>query len=818
MNLAEGAVPHYVLEVLDTLSQTGYEAFLVGGCVRDLLLDRPVHDYDIATNALPEQIQSLFSRTAATGLKHGTVTVLKEGHPVEVTTYRTESSYSDSRHPDAVTFVQDIQLDLARRDFTINAMAMRPNGEIIDPFGGRADLRAKCVRAVGDPVQRFLEDALRILRGLRFCAELGFQLDDSTLAGMKKHATRLKLVSIERIGQEFAKVALANWWHVAQELAQGPWLCVLSQPWPQLRSGFVQLASWSPLQSSRSGDCRSNGESSLRGERLSNRPVFEGHAVFGSQKEPLRERIWAASAAVWCIAANLEAQAGRSLARAVAWPKRIGTSIEKMVSLAQQDPINWNPKTWRRELYLEDASTVETTCAVLDWLEEVTAKHRGKTQALSIHGFVAGQPGQGRKPTIGRQTANPRSQAFLYYRELQPLFHLRDLAVSGQEVRQLGAHGAAIGRILDRLALAVLDDEVANQRDALLALARLYRKEEENVADSQTAPSTSLDTEQIRNQIVEAFLRAKGAVVSGSALSDTLGITRTAVWKHIRSLEELGFGFESVHRLGYRLTRTPDVVLEPLLKPFLKVESQIGQVVHWVENTVSTNAVAASLAQKGAFHGTVFAAGRQEGGRGRRGRSWFSPQGGLWMSTVLKKPFPLRRAAELTLLASVAVRRAIVRQTELPIRIKWPNDILCQGKKICGILAEIRADGENVEYAVLGVGMNTNIPLQDFPDDLKEKATSLFGESGKPISNLQLAGDFLTEFEGLYEDLLAGEGFAAVSDEWRAASSTLGTKVRVQTGQTVIEGVAEQIDDTGTLYLRTPDNALKAIQSGEVLF
>lgn len=188
------------------------------------------------------------------------------------------------------------------------------------------------------------------------------------------------------------------------------------------------------------------------------------------------------------------------------------------------------------------------------------------------------------------------------------------------------------------------------------------------------------------------------------------------------------------------------------------------------------------------------------------------------MSTVLKKPFPLRRAAELTLLASVAVRRAIVRQTELPIRIKWPNDILCQGKKICGILAEIRADGENVEYAVLGVGMNTNIPLQDFPDDLKEKATSLFGESGKPISNLQLAGDFLTEFEGLYEDLLAGEGFAAVSDEWRAASSTLGTKVRVQTGQTVIEGVAEQIDDTGTLYLRTPDNALKAIQSGEVLF
>lgn len=188
--------------VLDTLQKAGYRAYLVGGCVRDAVLGKTPHDWDITTSALPAQTRALFERTIDTGLRHGTVTVLMEGQPFEVTTFRKETGYSDHRHPDGVEFVEDVREDLARRDFTINAMAYSPETGLVDPFGGCADCEKGIIRCVGEPARRFEEDALRILRGLRFAARLGFVIQPETSAAMLALYPQLEAVSAERIQAE----------------------------------------------------------------------------------------------------------------------------------------------------------------------------------------------------------------------------------------------------------------------------------------------------------------------------------------------------------------------------------------------------------------------------------------------------------------------------------------------------------------------------------------------------------------------------------------------------------------------------------------
>ncbi|WEK55728.1 MAG: CCA tRNA nucleotidyltransferase [Candidatus Cohnella colombiensis] len=194
------------LHVVGELVNDGHEAYLVGGCVRDRMLGRPLHDIDITTSALPEQVMKLFSRTIPTGLQHGTVTVLEGGLVFEVTTFRQEFGYSDARRPDEVAFVLDVREDLARRDFTFNAMAVGLDHEVIDPFGGRNDLQARIVRCVGHANERFSEDALRILRAIRFGAELGFELAAEVWEGITLQRQRLSQVAMERVGTEWDKM------------------------------------------------------------------------------------------------------------------------------------------------------------------------------------------------------------------------------------------------------------------------------------------------------------------------------------------------------------------------------------------------------------------------------------------------------------------------------------------------------------------------------------------------------------------------------------------------------------------------------------
>jgi tRNA nucleotidyltransferase (CCA-adding enzyme) len=220
------------IQILNTLNSAGHEAYVVGGCVRDDLLDRPIHDVDICTSALPEEIEALFEKSVPTGKAHGTITVLMDHTPYEVTTFRKESDYSDHRHPDTVEFVDDLKEDLARRDFTVNAMAYHPQTGIKDYFEGQKDIKNGLIKAVGNPYERIEEDALRMLRAYRFAAQLHFALDPELKKAIGEKADLMKYVSKERILKELSAILEAD-----PQQIEG--VAPLLKPWvPELQACF----------------------------------------------------------------------------------------------------------------------------------------------------------------------------------------------------------------------------------------------------------------------------------------------------------------------------------------------------------------------------------------------------------------------------------------------------------------------------------------------------------------------------------------------------------------------------------------------------
>lgn len=225
-------IPSGVRHILQTLNGAGYEAYLVGGCVRDLLRGVEPHDWDICTSARPEETEDCFAgcRMIETGLKHGTVTVLEEGEPYEITTYRTEGPYSDSRRPDYVEFVSSLEADLSRRDFTMNAIALGLDGSLRDPFGGAADIEAGLIRCVGEPARRFREDGLRVMRALRFGAVFGYEIEEKTAQAIHENRRMLEHVAAERINVELCKLLMGE--KAGDTLRQYP--DVFCQFWPQM--------------------------------------------------------------------------------------------------------------------------------------------------------------------------------------------------------------------------------------------------------------------------------------------------------------------------------------------------------------------------------------------------------------------------------------------------------------------------------------------------------------------------------------------------------------------------------------------------------
>lgn len=319
----------------------------------------------------------------------------------------------------------------------------------------------------------------------------------------------------------------------------------------------------------------------------------------------------------------------------------------------------------------------------------------------------------------------------------------------------------------------------------------------------------------IDRKILEIFRSRDGGVVSGEELSRALAVSRTAVWKHIKALKGLGYRIEAVPSRGYRLVSTPDILTPAELSAGLHV-ARIGTSLVCMGETDSTNTLAYRLAEEGAAEGTVVIADTQSRGKGRLGRQWESPAGvNLYCSIILRPPIMPLHAPQLTFLSAVAVAEAIERSAGLAPVIKWPNDVLVNGFKVAGMLNEMSAETERVEFLVLGIGVNINMQRDQFPADLRHPASSLAIEAGREVRRLSFARALLESLDAHYARYLA-EGYGPLRQAWLDRSAVMGRRVRVSGQQGDTRGTVEGIDEIGALLLRTADGTLERVLAGDV--
>ncbi len=424
--------------LLDTLHGAGYAAYAVGGCVRDSLLGRIAHDWDLCTSALPQQVMALFGpeQCIPTGLQHGTVTIKYGGQLYETTTFRTEGSYTDGRHPDAVAFVPEVREDLARRDFTINAMAYNEAEGLVDPFGGQKDLQNGLLRAVGEPQQRFTEDALRILRLYRFAARFGFALDEATARAARQLAPHLDCVSAERIQEELAKLLAAP--------QPGAYLepAVLAVVLPELTLAALEAAK--PVV-----DACPAGEENL--------PV-RWAALLGSLGEDDTRRVLKR---LRCSNACIEETA--ILVRETAGQGVCG-------SFSEDRPLGWDPAAAGSRAGDGMARFVS---------EEKAPAHAGEVairQLLGRYGLCTVERLCALCAALHPQTAPGCALAAQQARQLEAdgvCCRISQLAVNGRDLMAAGIPaGPALRRVLEALLDGVIRAEYPNEKPALLAAAQ----------------------------------------------------------------------------------------------------------------------------------------------------------------------------------------------------------------------------------------------------------------------------------------------------------------------------------------------------------
>jgi BirA family biotin operon repressor/biotin-[acetyl-CoA-carboxylase] ligase len=301
--------------------------------------------------------------------------------------------------------------------------------------------------------------------------------------------------------------------------------------------------------------------------------------------------------------------------------------------------------------------------------------------------------------------------------------------------------------------------------------------------------------------------------ISGQYLSDRLGISRTAVWKYINSLKKQGYEIEAVPNKGYRLVTSPDVLIPEEVYPLLKT-SVLGRKIIHSEKLASTSTLAKEIAPQ-QQEGTLVIAEEQTGGRGRLGRKWYSPRGGgIWASLILKPRIRPEKAYQLTQVAAVAVVKAIKETTGILAGIKWPNDIIINGKKVCGILTEMNAEADAVNHIILSIGLNVKPGEGDMPLDLKDKMTFLDVERGFGVSRKGLLAVLLGELEKAYHAFL-DKGFETVAADCRRFSVLLGREVRVEQMDRIFQGRAVEITGDGALLVETAEEKMEVI-SGDV--
>ena len=424
--------------LLDALHAAGYAAYAVGGCVRDSLLGRTAHDWDLCTSALPQQVMELFGteQCIPTGLQHGTVTIKYGGQLYETTTFRTEGSYTDGRHPDEVQFVPDVREDLARRDFTINAMAYNEAEGLVDPFGGQADLQNGLLRAVGEPQQRFTEDALRILRLYRFAARFGFALDAATARAARQLAPHLDCISAERIQEELAKLLAAP--------QPGAYLepAVLAVVLPELTP--EKLTAAKPVV-----DVCPAGE-----ENLPVRWAALLGALGESDTRRVLKRLRCSNACIEETAVLVRETAGEGVCR----------------SFSEDRPLGWDPAAAGSRAGDGMARFVS---------EEKASAHPGDIhlrQLLGRYGLCTVERLCALCAALHPQAASACALAAQRARQLEAdgvCCRVSQLAVNGRDLMAAGIPaGPALRRVLEALLDGVIRAEYPNEKTALLAAAQ----------------------------------------------------------------------------------------------------------------------------------------------------------------------------------------------------------------------------------------------------------------------------------------------------------------------------------------------------------
>lgn len=319
----------------------------------------------------------------------------------------------------------------------------------------------------------------------------------------------------------------------------------------------------------------------------------------------------------------------------------------------------------------------------------------------------------------------------------------------------------------------------------------------------------------MRKRILELLRKSGAEPLSGEEISRQLDVSRTAVWKHIQTLKNEGYDIESVPKKGYILKEAPNRLFPQEILPRLQTK-WLGRNICYRDSVDSSNNLAKALANEGCENGLLVVAEEQGAGKGRLSRGWISPYAkGIWFSVVLKPPFLPQEASKCTLLAAVAVVKAINKIAGVKAAIKWPNDILLLGRKLVGILTEMNAEFGHINYVVIGTGINTNATPEDYPEEVRNLAVSVADTAAEPFTRVQLLCDILLNMEELYETAVS-EGFGPVLAEWRKYSCTLGQEVKVIAPDMTYFGKAVDIDDEGLLIVRKEDGALEKVVAGDV--
>ena len=320
----------------------------------------------------------------------------------------------------------------------------------------------------------------------------------------------------------------------------------------------------------------------------------------------------------------------------------------------------------------------------------------------------------------------------------------------------------------------------------------------------------------MRDRILKVLIENNDKFLSGQAISSSLGITRSAVWKHIKSLQQDGFEIESRSGLGYRLIALPEELDQVTLVETMNTRI-IGKNIEIHQVIDSTNNRARELALEGADEGTLVIAEAQAKGRGRMGRSWISPRGkGIWMSLILRPDLPPDQAPRITAIIAVAVRNALNKATGLETGIKWPNDIIIDGKKVCGILTEMHADIDRIYYVVVGIGINANMTQKDFPTEISSTAASLRIALNSSVDRRQIIALVMDEVEDIYFKYLINRDFQQILDQCRQHSVTLNRPVKVIGRDKAFEGYALDFDEDGSLLVKKKDGEITKVMSGDV--